>query len=145
MNDFFKVLFWTIRFHEVNLIVIFSVKQRFLQLYRKVFLTRTKIKSSHNFAQNASMARGSLDFFFFKSVSSLAVMWYDIHFCYKTDFLFAKSWGPQSYFRYTILNTKWTLCASMRKKINKVHFLSFEKKINVLCATLWEMGQLRAL
>ena len=30
------------------------------------------------------------------------------------DFLFAKSWGPQSYFRYTILNVKWTFCASMR-------------------------------
>ena len=45
------------------------------------------------------------------------------HLCYKTHFLFAKSWGPQSW-----------------QKI-KVWFLS----ICVLCATLWEMGPLRAL
>ena len=28
------------------------------------------------------------------------------HPCYKTDFLFAEVQGPQSYFRYTILNTQ---------------------------------------
>ena len=38
-----------------------------------------------------------------------------VHLCYKTDFLFAKSQGSQSYFRYTILNTQWTFCASMGK------------------------------
>ena len=36
-----------------------------------------------------------------------------------TDFLFAKCWGPQRYFKYTILNTKWAFCASMRKKKTK--------------------------
>ena len=39
------------------------------------------------------------------------------------DYLFAKSWGPQSYFRYTILNTKWTFCASMRTKLRCVFYL----------------------
>ena len=48
----------------------------------------------------------------------------DPHLCYETDFLFAKSRGPQSYFRCTILNTQWTFCASMREKI-KVSFLTF--------------------
>ena len=28
------------------------------------------------------------------------------HLCYKTDFLFAKSRGPQNYFKYTILNSQ---------------------------------------
>ena len=46
--------------------------------------------------------------------------YYDLHPCYKTDF-YLQSWGPQSYFRYSFPHTKWTLCASMRKKI-KVRF-----------------------
>ena len=49
------------------------------------------------------------------------------HLCYRIDFLFAKSWGRQSYFRYTILNTQWTFCASMKKK-----FGAFKKKKNYL-------------
>ena len=76
------------------------------------------------------------------------------HPCYKTDFLFEKSWGLQSYFRCTILNIKWTFCPSLRKKKKKkkkkikVHFFFIYLrfwKIHVLCATLWGMGLLRAL
>ena len=52
-----------------------------------------------------------------------------LHVCYKTDFSFAKGWGPQSYFRYTILNTPWTLQVwgekKKKKKKNKVHFYLF--------------------
>ena len=57
---------------------------------------------------------------------------WSIHLCYKTDFLFAKSQGPQSYFTYTLLNTQWTFCASMRppKKIGAFFiYLHFQKII----------------
>ena len=47
------------------------------------------------------------------------------HHCHKTDFLFAKSQGPQSYFRYTLLNTQWTFCASMSQKIGVFICLHF--------------------
>ena len=42
--------------------------------------------------------------------------------CYKTDCLFAKLWGSQSFFRYTIyiLNTQWTFCANLREKLRCV-------------------------
>ena len=46
------------------------------------------------------------------------------HLCYKTDFLFAKSRGPQSYFRYTILNRQWKFCANMwKKKLRCIFYL----------------------
>ena len=48
---------------------------------------------------------------------------YLIHLCYKTDFLFAKSQDSQSYFRYTFLNTQWTFCESMRKKLRCIFYL----------------------
>ena len=60
--------------------------------------------------------------------------WYDVtwkpslqthRLCYKTDFLFVKSRGPQSYFRCTLLNTQWTICASIRWILKCVFFFSF--------------------
>ena len=45
------------------------------------------------------------------------------HTCYKTDFLFAKIRGPNTYFMYTFLSTQWTFCASMRKNCGAFVFV----------------------
>ena len=39
-----------------------------------------------------------------------------VHLCDKTDFLFAKGRGPQSYFRYAILNTAMNILCKYEKK-----------------------------
>ena len=66
------------------------------------------------------------------------------HFCYKTDFLFAKVKDPKvtvGIYPYT----QWTFCASMSQKIWFIFYLFAFLENHVLFATLWEMGPLGAL
>ena len=61
---------------------------------------------------------------------------YRFHPCYKTDFLYVKGRGPKSYFRYTILDTKWAFCPSMRKKIRVSLLLVFLENTCFVCNSM---------
>ena len=63
----------------------------------------------------------------------------------KWTFYLPKSRGPQSYFRYILLNTQWTFSACMSPKNWCIFNIFAFLENHVIFATLWEMGPLRGL
>ena len=117
-----KCHLWTYALLALSLQMACASKKFTTEMEWQIVMIRRMSGRSSTFYQ-FFLNTGYQEEFFFKNLLHDITTWQHSFFkhpCYKTDFLFAIRLGPHSYIRYTLLNTQWTFCASLRK--NKMSF-----------------------